>query len=113
MPTLLNTSRIAVLAIVVGYISGFTVVKALRNLRETSADSSISELDYLGATGTVMVAVRKGAFGKVRLALKGRDVELLAETEDEDVLSAKQPVLVYAVTDDGNVMVTANTQLTQ
>ncbi len=106
-----NAVAIGIIAGVVGYVSGFTVVKALRNLRETSADSSVSETDYLGATGTVMVAVRKGALGKVRLALKGRDVELLAETEDDSVLSAKQAVMVYAVTDEGHVMVTANNQL--
>jgi len=108
-----NPVVVAIIAVVVGYISGFSVVKALRSLRETSADSSISEVDYLGANATVMIAVRKGTYGKVRLALKGRDVELLAETEDEDVLAAKQPVMVYAVTDEGHVMVTANTQLTQ
>lgn len=107
-----NTIAVAVISVVVGYVSGFSVVKALRNLRETSADSSVSETDYLGATGTVMVAISRDQMGKVRLALKGRDVELLARTEDETALDAKQPVMVYDVTDDGHVMVTANKQLT-
>jgi len=107
-----NAIAVAIIAVVVGYVSGFCVVKALRNLRETSADSSVSETDYLGATGIVMVSVGPGHTGKVRLALKGRDVELLARTEDETTLAAKQPVMVYDVTDEGHVMVTANKQLT-
>lgn len=104
---------IGIIAGMVGYVSGFTVVRALRNLRATSTDSSVSEQDYLGATGVVMIGVHRGALGKVRLALKGRDVELLAETEDELPLVAKQPVMVYAVTAEGHVLVTANSQLTQ
>ena len=89
-----------------GYLAGFTVVTAMKRLRKSQSDSTLRADDYVGASAIVMLPITNGKVGKVRLDLKGRSVELLAYTEDEGALTAKQTVMVYAVNDDGSVMVT-------
>jgi len=106
-----SRSIIGVIAGVIGYLSGVAVVASIRRLRATQVDSSLAEKDYIGATGIVMVRIGKENTGKVRLQLKGRSVELLARTEEDVVFEPKQVVMVYGVTDDGQVMVTKTDQL--
>ncbi len=45
--------------------------------------------DYIGETAVVRVSVARGKIGKVRLELKGRTLELLAETEEETPFAVK------------------------
>ncbi len=106
-----SRSIIGVVSGVIGYLAGVGVVASIRRLRKTQVDSSLTVKDYVGATGIVMVRVGKESTGKVRLQLKGRSVELLARTEEEMVFEPKQVVMVYGVTDDGQVMVTKSEQL--
>jgi hypothetical protein len=97
---------IAIIAGVIGYAAGVTVVSAIRKLRKDEVDSSVAESDYVGSTGVITIAVGKGKTGKVRVEVKGRTVELLAQTEDDATYAIKQSVLIYGVNEDGNVLVT-------
>jgi membrane protein implicated in regulation of membrane protease activity len=95
----------------VGWATGTAVVRVLRALRKRQTDSSIGAQDYIGCVATVMVAVAKDKTGKVRFEVKGRQLEMLAETEDDVTYDPRQTVIVYAVDDDGHVMVTRSDQL--
>jgi hypothetical protein len=53
-----------------------------------------------------MVAIGKGTPGKVRLHLKGRTVDLMAETEEEAGFGLEQSVMVYGIKENGSVIVT-------
>jgi hypothetical protein len=97
---------IAIIAGVIGYAAGVTVVSAIRKLRKDEVDSSVAESDYVGSTGLITIAVGKGQTGKVRVEVKGRTIELLAQTEDDATYAIKQSVLIYGVNEDGNVLVT-------
>ncbi len=102
-----NQTLIAGLSIAVGYLSGMSIVTTLRRLRAQRADSNLDREDYIGATGTVMLPVRKDHTGKIRLELKGRIVELIANTEEEqDSFEIKDRVMVYGITEDGRAIVT-------
>ncbi len=102
-----NQPLIAGLSIGVGYLSGMSIVTVLRRLRSQRADSNLDREDYIGATGTVVLRVAKGHTGKIRLELKGRIVELIADTEEEPVsFEIKDRVMVYGITEDGRAIVT-------
>lgn len=94
-----------------GWVAGFSVVHMLRTLRKNQTTSGLGMNDYMGATGTVTIKVAQGSTGSVRLKLKNRTVDLMAETEDEEPLAAKDKVIVYRVTNDGKVMVTKADEL--
>ena len=104
---------IGVISGVVGYGSGLGVATAVRKLKTQQVDSSLSERDYIGATATVLLGVAKGQTGKIRLELKGRTIDLLAETEEDQGFEAKQPAMVYAVTPDGKAIITRVEQLAE
>jgi len=78
----------------------------MRYLRRSDSDSSLAGRDLVGAGAEVLVTVASGAPGKVRVRMKGRSVDLLAETDDEAALAAGQEVTVLAMRDDGRVVVT-------
>ncbi|HTM21698.1 MAG TPA: hypothetical protein VL172_14350 [Kofleriaceae bacterium] len=96
----------ALLSTGVGYLSGMSVVTLGRRLQRASTDSSVGAADYVGATATVSLPVAKGRTGKIRLDIKGRIVELIADTEDEPGYQAKQLVMIYQMTADGRALIT-------
>ncbi|WP_428262185.1 hypothetical protein [Haliangium sp.] len=96
----------AVVSALVGYVCGMGVMMAFRKMRGAQTSSAISREDYIGAGATVLVTVAKGQMGKIRLTLKGRTIDVLARTEDERPLAAKEQAMVYAVTDEGHALIT-------
>jgi hypothetical protein len=102
---------IAPISVGMGWTAGFSVVRIIRSLRKNETSSSLGPRDYMGATGVVTIKIAKGETGQIRLKLKDRFVEVMAETEDEEPLASKAKVLIYNVTDDGTVMVTKADQL--
>lgn len=89
-----------------GYACGLGVVVAIRRMRASQTDSTASVDDYVGASALVMVSVAPGKPGKVRLEVKGRTVELLAETEDETAFAVQELALIYAVNERGRAVIT-------
>ena len=96
----------AVLAVAGGYLSGLIMDRSMRYLRRADSDSSLGGADVVGAGAVVLVPVASGTPGKVRVRLKGRSVDLLADTDDEKTLAAGRHVTVLSVRDDGRVVVT-------
>jgi hypothetical protein len=96
----------ALLSTGVGYLSGLSVVSVGRKLKKASTDSTVGHSDYVGATAVVSLPVAKGRTGKIRLDLKGRTVELIADTEDDGSYDMKARVMIYQMTGDGRALIT-------
>lgn len=98
--------RIAIAAVGVGYASGLLLTRVIRRLHRDSSDSSLGEADLVGATAQVLLPLSPGRSGKVRLHVKDRSVDLLAETQDAEEVRAGESVLVIAAPSEGHVVVT-------
>ncbi len=101
----------AVVSAGVGYVAGLAMVKTMRLLASRESSSSVGLGDYVGETATVLVPVGPGRVGKVRLDIKGRTIDLLAETEDPFLLEAREKVVIYRVSSGGQVLVTRSERL--
>ena len=87
----------AVLAVVMGFGAGTLATQAIRRLSRKELSSAVQETDYVGRTGSVLVAIAKDAPGKVRLQIKGNTVDMVAMTEDGERFEPKEEVLVISV----------------
>ncbi len=96
----------AVVAVAAGYLSGLIMDRSMRYLKSADSNSSLGGADVVGAGAEVLLPVAAGAPGKVRVRLKGRAIDLLAVTEDEETLAAGQHAMVLSMRDDGHVVVT-------
>lgn len=99
---------VLLIAIAVGYVTGAGATGLVMRLQKRQTDSAVAPEDLEGATGKVMLAVGPGRTGKVRLQLKGRTIERLAETQEKRTFDRNEEVLVYAVREDGRVLVAPN-----
>lgn len=109
--SLLGGIATPILATAVGYVCGASITNSIRRLRKQVVDSSLGEKDYVGATAKVVLPVSKGKTGKIRMTIKGRVVELMAQTDDDVDLGLNQAVMVYALRDDGTAVVSRTEQL--
>lgn len=101
----------AIAAAGVGYVAGVTVTRVLRRLGRDHADSALGEGDCVGEIATVVLPIAPGTTGKVRLSIKGRVVELLADSEEEHI-DRRESVVVYGVNEEGRALVARSNRLT-
>ena len=83
------------------------VVRVIRQLRASSVDSSVSDTDLLGGQGLVLLPVSPQRTGKVRVTVKGRDLELIAHTHGP-ALDIGAVCHVCTVEEDGAIRVSQN-----
>lgn len=94
------------IAVAMGYVCGAAAVSVFRYMRRSQTTSGLAVDDYIGETAVVRVSVARGKTGKVRLEIKGRTLDLLAETEEETPFAAREPAMIYAVNEQGHVILT-------
>jgi membrane protein implicated in regulation of membrane protease activity len=102
----LGTWVTVAIAAAMGYVCGAVAVAAFRYMRRSQTSSSLGVDDYIGETAVVRVAVARGKAGKVRLEVKGRTVDLLAETEENEPFAISDRAMIYAVTERGHAIIT-------
>ena len=95
---------VAAVAVAVGWLAGAGLTALVRRLHR-AAGSLVGEEDLTGASARVVLPVGPGRTGKVRLQLKGRAVERLADTSELETLARDTEVLVHQVTKDGRVLI--------
>ena len=88
-----------VIAVAMGLLSGWFASWVFRALARASTQSGAEPTEAVGQVGKVLVAVRPGARGKVRIQLRGQTVDFLASTEDVE-LEVGEQVLVTEVRED-------------
>jgi len=102
----INAWVLLAIAVAMGYVCGAAAVSVFRYMRRSETSSNLAVDDYIGETAVVRVSVARGKTGKVRLDIKGRTLELLAETEEETPFAVKERAMIYAMTEQGHVILT-------
>ena len=100
-----NGLQTAVTAVAIGYISGLVATKVISKLQRQTVDSRLSKYDYLGQSGKVLVPIGHGSKGKVRLHIRGRALDCLADSVSGDVLDAGVSIRVIDTHQDGSLTV--------
>ncbi len=84
-----------VLAVVMGFVLGYSAVTAIRVLRKSSVHSeAASDANYVGKMARVLVPINADHRGKVRLQLRGNTVDVLAVSADDVPIAAQEEVLI-------------------
>jgi hypothetical protein len=94
-------------ALGVGWFSGATAVMIIRTLAKKSAGSEVAANELIGATGQLVLPAGPDKPGKVRVDVKGRMVDYIANVVDDagDLPTGTQ-VLIVAEGDRGSLLVT-------
>jgi membrane protein implicated in regulation of membrane protease activity len=91
----------------VGWTSGVLAVAVIRSLTKKSVSSAVAEAELVGATGELVLPVAPGKPGKVRIEIKGRAEDYVANVvDDSGELPTGTQVLVVAEGDQGSLLVT-------
>lgn len=86
IPTLIS-------ALVMGGLSGFTAAWIIKKLSDDDSGRAAGSHDYIGKSAQVLVPVQAKGVGKIRVRVRGQQVDLLAVT-DEEKLTAEDEVIV-------------------
>jgi membrane protein implicated in regulation of membrane protease activity len=68
-----------------GLASGLFTVLLFQAVKRSSTSTTVHTTDAVGQIGRVLVAVRQGRMGKVRVELRGQSVDMLAVTEEAEI----------------------------
>lgn len=82
------------LAVGMGGLTGLGAAAVLRALGTDQSATVASSADYVGKTARVVVPVRKGGVGKVRIQLRGTTVDVLATTDEEEFSSRDEALII-------------------
>lgn len=94
-------------AAAIGWLAGALAVTVVRSLSKGSVSSEVSGADLVGMTGSLTLPVGPGQPGKVRLDVKGRTEDFVANVvEDGGNLPTGSTVLIVAEGERGSLLVT-------
>jgi membrane protein implicated in regulation of membrane protease activity len=101
-----NEVTAAVGAGVVGWAAGAVAVAVIRMVSKQSASSEVGGAELVGTTGTLVLPVGPGRPGKVRVDVKGRTEDFVANiVDDGEELPTGTAVLVVAEGERGSLLV--------
>lgn len=92
---------------VIGWVSGAMAVTVIRSMSKHSASSELEPSELVGTTGTLILPAAPGQPGKVRIEIKGRTEDFVANVvEDGGNLPTGSTVLIVAEGERGSLLVT-------
>lgn len=89
-----------ILSGVAGLACGIGAFSFYRWAKKTEPDSQVREQDMLGNEANLVVAVRPGQLGKVRMTVRGEIIDMLAASHDGTEIEAGTDVVVVGI--EGN-----------
>jgi hypothetical protein len=93
-------------ALGIGWVSGVLAVAIIRSLTKRSVSSRIAGAELVGLTGTLVLPVGKDKPGKVRVEVKGRTEDYVANVvEDGGELATGATVLIVSEGELGSLLV--------
>jgi len=93
-------------ALGVGWFAGALAVAIVRMVTKRSVSSDVGSAELVGTTGTLVLPVGPNRPGKVRVDIKGRTEDFVANTvEDGEELPTGTAVLVIAEGERGSLLV--------
>jgi hypothetical protein len=94
-------------AAAIGWLAGGLAVTVIRSMTKHSASSELASAELVGSTGTLLLPVAPGEPGKVRVEIKGRAEDFVANVvEDGGNLPTGTTVLIVAEGERGSLLVT-------
>ncbi|MFW6054225.1 MAG: hypothetical protein ACOC9J_05375 [Persicimonas sp.] len=88
------------LSVAMGLIVGGGVAYVMHLVNQDSGGGAVGEHDFVAASGQIVLPVREGKRGKVRMHVRGRTIEMPAESaDDEVVLDFNEECFVLGVED--------------
>jgi membrane protein implicated in regulation of membrane protease activity len=101
-----GTVASAVGALAIGWVAGVLAVMVVRTMAKNSVSSEVGARELVGQTGTLVLPVGPGKPGKVRVDVKGRAEDFVANTVDEvGEMPTGATVLIIAEGDRGSLLV--------
>jgi len=92
---------------VIGWFSGALAVTVIRSMTKHSASSEVASRELVGSTGTLVLPASPASPGKVRVEIKGRAEDFVANVvEDGGNLPTGTTVLIVAEGERGSLLVT-------
>ena len=88
-------------ALGIGWASGAIAVAVIRSLTRHSVSSELGGAELVGATGTVVLPIGPGKPGKVRVDIKGRIEDYVANVADERSEVGGRPRLIDERSESG------------
>lgn len=82
------------IALGTGAFAGFGATEVMRRLAADTSGKVATSLDYIGKSARVVVPVKSGGVGKVRIQLKGTTVDVLAEAIEGDFDARDEALIV-------------------
>jgi membrane protein implicated in regulation of membrane protease activity len=93
-------------AAAIGWVAGGLAVTVIRSMTKHSASSELAAGELVGSTGTLLLPVAPGQPGKVRVEIKGRAEDFVANVvEDGGNLPTGTTVLIVAEGERGSLLV--------
>jgi hypothetical protein len=90
----------------IGWASGALAVAVIRGLTRSSVSSQVGAKELVGSSGTLVLPVGPGKPGKVRVEIKGRAEDFVANVVDDGgELPTGAQVLIVAEGDQGSLLV--------
>src|SRR5258706_10394539 len=96
----------ALLAAAVGATSGAVASTVMRRLAQKRGSGLVGESDLVGLSGRLLLPVARGKLGRVRITVGSSVVDLVARTDDEELTSRTEGLLLEVK--DGTALVTRN-----
>lgn len=81
-------------AVGMGFASGYGAVSVFRKLGADTTGAATGSNDYIGKTARVMVPFSHEGVGKIRVDVRGNQVDLLASGLDEGAFEGREEVLI-------------------
>lgn len=97
----------AVIALGVGVAAASIARVVISRASRGGPSGTMKQADFVGSTGRVLVPFQSGSTGKVRIRVAEADVDLLATTDDAEVLDRGAEILVLELRGDGAVVTRA------
>jgi hypothetical protein len=90
----------------IGWVAGAVAVWVVKSLNKHSVSSEVNGAELVGATGLLTLPAAPGKPGKVRLEIKGRAEDYVANLDEESgELPTGTPVMVIAEGERGSLLV--------
>jgi membrane protein implicated in regulation of membrane protease activity len=87
-------------AIPTGLVIGTSVAALFRYLKKSATGMVSSTKSLRGREAKVLLTIRPGSMGKIRIEVDGPDVDMLARTREQEEIPIGSTVLVITVQDD-------------
>lgn len=81
-------------ALSMGGISGFSAAWVIKKLSSDDSGRAAGSHDYIGKSAKVLVPVRSEGVGKIRVRVRGQTVDLLATTDEENLTSKDEVIVI-------------------